>query len=225
MLPTHRNTRYAPVLTGNAAIPFGYGLGRWRIVLGLMALTMCVCFVMLFFLPENSAIRQPIMVKTLPVNEFLLPNVPHHRDIVMQQDIHIQQDRERLDQKIHKSEDHPNGALQLDQPDSRAQNEENQPRENLHEIVNQQQVENMIRRAQNIENSDQNDGAKINHGDNENLDGEQSNGVKGQKHRENSDDGKAPSRMSRRVVDPKTQGIPQDEETLHRREKVKEVSM
>lgn len=210
------------MLSGTGGIPFAYGLGRWRIVLCLMALTMCVCFVMFFFLPENSAIRQPIMVRTLPVNEFLIPNVPHHRDIVMQQDIHVQQDKQRLDEKIHKSE-YPggngnNGNVQLDQPESQNEDEAgaaagaaNQP----HEIVNQAQVENMIERAQNIENSD----VAGNGVDEPKIDGDNVD------QRKNADGAAATSRLTRRrVVDPKTQGIPHDEETLQRREKVKEVS-
>ena len=112
-----------------------------RLVLALIAVTMFVCFIMFFFLPENS-LRQPI--KNLPVGDFLIPNVPQHHRFVMNEDVHVQQDRERLGDKIQE--------LQLDVPEQKAQEP---PQENLHEIVNQQQVENMIQRVENIESQDQ----------------------------------------------------------------------
>ena len=136
MLPSYRNVRYAAVGMGPSL-----GLGRWRVVLALMAVTMFVCFIMFFFLPENS-LRQPI--KNLPVGDFLIPNVPQHHRLVMNEDVHVQQDRERLGDKIQE--------LQLDVPEQKAQEA---PQENLHEIVNQQQVENMIQRVENLESQDQ----------------------------------------------------------------------
>lgn len=221
MLSAHRNAKYTPVLTAGTAISLGYGLGRWRIVLALMALTMCVCFVMFFFLPENSAIRQPILDK--PVNEFLLPNVPHHREVVMQQDIHIQQDRQRLEQKIRRGESLSGVALQLDQADeSRVQDNGNRPRENLREIVNQQQVENMIQRVENIENSNRN-GAGDNNGVSGNIEAKRNNHIDVNTGK-TSDKKKGLRVLRRAIIDPRRQGIPRDEETRQRREKVKEVS-